>query len=63
MSKKLLADFIGIAGRYLEGSANNPKFKPIVAWALQNIQALRRMIGPPELRLRSLQDLPGNLGM
>jgi hypothetical protein len=38
----LLADFIEMAGRYLEGGADNPNFKPIVAWALQNIPYLDR---------------------
>lgn len=37
-----LADFIEMAGRYLEGGADNPKFKPIVLWALQNIPYLER---------------------
>ena len=36
----LLADFIEMAARYLEGGADNPKFKPIVMWALQNITYL-----------------------
>ena len=40
MNKELLADFIEMAGRYLEGGADNPKFKPIVMWALQNITYL-----------------------
>ena len=42
MNKELLADFIEMAGRYLEGGADNPKFKPIVLWALQNIPYLER---------------------
>ena len=37
-----LANFIAMAGRYLEGGADNPKFHPIVMWALQNIPYLER---------------------
>ena len=40
----ILADFIKMAGRYLEGGADNPKFKPIVAWALENIPLLNEQI-------------------
>ena len=40
----LITNFIGTAGRYLEGGADNPKFKPIVAWALENIPLLNEQI-------------------
>ena len=44
----LVFDFIDMALRHLDGGRGNPKFKPMVLWALQNIPALRRMIGPPD---------------
>ena len=46
--QELVFDFIDMGLRYLEGGRGNPKFKPMVLWALQNIPALRRMIGPPD---------------
>lgn len=46
--QELVFDFIDMALRHLDGGRENPKFKPMVLWALQNIPALRRMIGPPD---------------
>ena len=40
----LIADFVQMAGRYLAGGVNDPKFKPIVRWALQNIPFLNEQI-------------------
>ena len=42
----LIANFVQMVGRYLEGGVDNPKFKPIVAWALQNISLLERELIP-----------------
>ena len=42
----LIANFIQMAGRYLEGGVRGPKFKSIVAWALQNISLLERELIP-----------------
>ncbi|MGI9458410.1 MAG: hypothetical protein ACR2NF_00290 [Pirellulales bacterium] len=44
--QELVFYFIDMALRHLEGGRENPKFKPMVLWALQNIPALRRIIGP-----------------
>ena len=32
----LIASFVQIAGQYLAGGVDDPKFKPIVWWAFQN---------------------------
>ena len=40
----LIANFMQMAGRYLEGGVDDPKFKPIVRWALQNIPFLNEQI-------------------
>lgn len=46
--QEIVFDFIDMALRHLEGGRENPRFKPLVLWALQNIPALRRTIGPPD---------------
>ena len=40
----LIADFVQMAGRYLAGGVDDPKFKPIVRWAIQNIPFLNEEI-------------------
>ena len=58
----LIANFIGIAGRYLEGGAENPKFQPIVAWALQNYPLLYEDINEAQdfSNWRAEQQVKGN---
>ena len=41
---ELISQFIQMAGRYLDGGVDHPKFKLIVAWALQNIPYLRQAL-------------------
>lgn len=42
--QNLIANFVQMAGRYLAGGVDDPKFKPIVRWALQNIPFLNEQI-------------------
>ncbi len=39
---QLIANIVQMAGKYLDGGVEHPKFKSIVAWVLQNIPYLRQ---------------------
>ena len=41
---RLTAKFVQMASRYLAGGVDDPKFKPIVRWALQSIPFLNEQI-------------------